>query len=182
MALPYVASTINIGHIIGGLSSGLISAKLGRRAAFIISSVVASSGWALMAVYPHLACVIVGRFLVGAGSAIDWALYTVYLSELVSLRYREFIMAVGNNVCFNSGVLLSGILGGYLNWSVVCWIYACLFACHSIAMLLVPESPSWLYANAKYEAAAKALTRMQRGEEIEELEKQARRVRLVHIF
>jgi len=84
---------------------------------------------------------------------------------------------VGNNVGFPFGVLLSYVLGGYLHWRTVSYIYAAIFFCHSIALrFLVPESPAWLYSKGRREEAKAALEYMARPEDWGELENEARKV------
>jgi len=77
---------------------------------------------------------------------------------------------------FSSGVLISYILGGYLNWKTVCYIYGIIFGIHAVALLMVPESPTWLFSVEKREAAKKSLEFMGRKHEVEEQDREAKQV------
>jgi len=59
----------------------------------------------------------------------------------------------------------------------VCFIYAAIFGCHIFALLLVPESPAWLFSVGKPEAARHSLIYMGRSHEIEEQERHAHQVK-----
>jgi len=79
----FAASAVNIGNIVGGFSSGFLAAKFGRRTTLMLSSAAAAVGWFFTAIYPHVAAMITGIFIMGTGTGINWAIYSVFIGELV---------------------------------------------------------------------------------------------------
>lgn len=106
-----------------------------------------------------------GRFLLGFGVAIASSAGPIYVVEMAHPAYRGKVTAYCNTFWFTGSIVAAGAVRGALNlsgnssWLLPLWLQ---MACPAIICLFVyfiPESPRWLYANNKREAALATLTK-----------------------
>ena len=83
-----VVSIMAIAMMVGILSSGFISDKLGLKLCLIIGCVVQTLGWAMLYFAPDLLVLMSGRIITGIGSGICTPASYIILSEYALIRYR----------------------------------------------------------------------------------------------
>lgn len=80
----------------------------------------------------------------------------VYLAECAEPGIRGLLVGLPT-VAYSCGILLTYSLGAFLHWRTVAWVSIAPPAVALIAMLFVPESPSWLARKGHVDKAQKVL-------------------------
>jgi SHS family lactate transporter-like MFS transporter len=93
-----------IGAIIGGITVGLLSDRIGRRKAIIISLIAAIVLTPLWAYAPHVILLVIGAFLMQFCVQGAWGVIPAHLSELSPNEVRGFLPGFA----YQCGVLLAG--------------------------------------------------------------------------
>jgi SHS family lactate transporter-like MFS transporter len=96
-----------VGAIMGGLSVGLLSDRIGRRKAMVASLVCAVALVPLWAYAPSLTLLVVGAFLIQFMVQGAWGIIPAHLSELSPDSVRGFLPGFA----YQCGVLLAGSVG-----------------------------------------------------------------------
>lgn len=83
-------ASVFIGGFFGPLVAGVIADRIGRRPAVFWGSVVTLVGVLLQTAAQNIAMFVVGRVVLGLGSALSGIAGGVYLSETFSSRWRAW--------------------------------------------------------------------------------------------
>ncbi|KAJ1618278.1 hypothetical protein T492DRAFT_849451 [Pavlovales sp. CCMP2436] len=136
---------MNLVAAIGGVGTGYLADKLGRKKAIAVAH------------YHHLSGerhqLMIGRIAQGIGVGISLVVPPVLIAELVPAHRRGWLVSVGD-VCNNFGILL-GYSSGLLFYGVSgAWRYMYFVGALPAALLLiliwtVPKSPRWLVRAGK---------------------------------
>ncbi|KAG7053081.1 sugar transporter [Colletotrichum scovillei] len=162
-----IISTINALMQIGGfLGAPFLSCAdvLGRRGVNFLGNALVIIAAIMQAMAPNLACLFIGRLVLGFGTALCTA--PQYVAELAPVHLRGRLVGVFG-ACFQVGSLMMiGIMMGLTNWDsdwqwrMAFFIQAIfpLFVCVTI-YFLCPESPRFLYMRGKKEEARRVVAR-----------------------
>ncbi|RFU33988.1 hypothetical protein B7463_g2353, partial [Scytalidium lignicola] len=158
-----IASTYTAGTAIGGLFSGWMADKFGRKRCIIVSSAVVTVGTIIQTAAVNIGMLIAGRIIAGLAIGILLAIVPVYNAELALPKHRGMIV---------------GLFAAMASFGVLCsnWVgYACFFAvgnaqwripfgCQApFAIILcagaffLPESPRWLLSKDRGQEAYEIL-------------------------
>jgi SP family xylose:H+ symportor-like MFS transporter len=181
--LGFVVSSALIGCIIGGAIAGLLSAKIGRRMALIVASLLllisaVGSAWPEFpfawpgtlgadGIYLFVFYRIIGGIGVGMASMLS----PMYIAEIAPAEHR------GRLVSWNQFAIIFGMLLVYfVNWGIARsgdtswldtigwrWMFASEVLPATIFMSLlftVPESPRYLMLTKRYDEARTVLQRL----------------------
>ena len=159
-------------HQIGGVSAlpfaGPALDMFGRRIGMLIGAVVIVVGTVLEGLTMHNASeaqFIGGRFLIGFGVTIAAAAGPIWVVETAHPRFRGFITGLCNTTWLVGAILASGSVRGGLDiesntsWILPIWLQLFFPGCIILGCMLIPESPRWLYAHGKRDAALKIMTK-----------------------
>uniref|UniRef100_W8AY91 Facilitated trehalose transporter Tret1 n=2 Tax=Ceratitis capitata TaxID=7213 RepID=W8AY91_CERCA len=160
----WFASINTLSCPLGGLLSGMLLDKLGRKNTLYVLNVIALTAWALMAfavesdvdiVFIQL---MVSRFCIGIAMGIASAPVGVYSAEISLPRIRGRLI-LGTSVSIALGILVIYILGYFIrnDWqliAIICCVYQIVAM---ICVIPMPESPSWLVYKGRLEEAKRAL-------------------------
>ena len=163
-----IVGGISIGAIVGAVTAGRLSDRIGRRKVILILGIIFIVGSLACAVVPNNATLIAGRIFLGLAVGGSSALVPVYLSEMAPAKARGRLAGL-NQLMIVTGLLL-GYCVNYLLAGTGDWRF--MLATGAIpAVLLVaglpflPESPRWLMANGRREEAARLLYATRSAEE-----------------
>lgn len=155
------------GAILGALTSGYLTDKLGRRSMLIISIIGVFLFSILSACTWNIDSLILSRFFLGVCISSNYPVAASYLAETMAVkkRGRKFCQAMLVN-CIGAvaGVVASYfILCAYKN--VMAWRLMLALPCIPaiwafIVSLRIPESPRWLIANNRHKQARDVINRM----------------------
>lgn len=96
-----------VGAIIGGIVIGLLSDRMGRRRAIVISLAAAIAVTPLWAYAPHVVILVLGAFLMQFFVQGAWGVIPAHLSELSPNEIRGFLPGFA----YQCGVLIAGSVG-----------------------------------------------------------------------
>lgn len=169
-----VASML-LGCAIGAFFAGRLSDIFGRRAMLIVASlffIVSAWGSGISGSSPEFVFYrMLGGLAVGAASIMAPA----YISEVALARYRgrlatvqQIAIITGLFIAFVSNYLLAGSADGARNelwlgfeaWRWMFWVELLPASIFFLALLFIPESPRYLVAGGKRDAALGVLIRL----------------------
>ena len=168
-------ASILLGCAVGAFIGGTLADKLGRRGVLIGAAILFVWGsWGSGIAHGSLEFIayrVMGGLAVGAASIICPA----YISEIAPARIRgrlaslqQLAIVLGLFFAFVSNYLLAGAAGaasasfwlGFKAWQWMFWIEIVPSVVFLLGLLLIPESPRFLVAARRSQAARKVLTRL----------------------
>ncbi|TMW68186.1 hypothetical protein Poli38472_007858 [Pythium oligandrum] len=160
----WVVNTWIVGGMIGSLSSGQVSDRLGRKKAMMITAVLMIVGAVIMAASSTIPVFAVGRFVAGLASGASTAIPSGYINEISPPHLRNrlgttFQVAVG------VGIILVGCTYFFANtssgWRYIGGFPIILGSAFLLgAMSFLIESPAWLLTKGRQEEAEHELARL----------------------
>lgn len=145
------AAVVAVTTPVGSLLSGPLMDYLGRRNTCLVTSVPLLLAWLLLPLAAALGpdagsaplwLVYASRALAGCGSGLSTAA-GVYVSEVAHPSLRPALLCL-NSVFVSAGILLTALLGLWVDWPWMALVFAGLSVCSAGVLLLLPESPHWL--------------------------------------
>jgi sugar porter (SP) family MFS transporter len=155
-----VVSAVTLGALFGAIGSGWLTQRLSRRAVIVLAAAVFIAGALLAAASPDVEVLIGARLLIGLGIGFASTVVPLYIAEIVPSGSRGSMVAL-----FQLAITL-GILVAYLVNAVFAddgeWRAVFALACAPATLLLLgmvalPESPRWLVARGRVDAARHVL-------------------------
>jgi MFS family permease len=174
-----LAGLFGIGAVFGGIMSGYLGSKYGRRKSLMLLAIPDLIGWILVASSQNLAMMLTGRFLAGFAAAGYSPNIQIFVAEIAERKQRGWL--AGLTIL----IMAIGVLVIYALGSVLPWHLAAAF-CITAPILLVfslifyMDSPYW-YLTMGDEESAIAAMRQFRGKEadfereLDTVKKQAKR-------
>nr|WP_230425581.1 sugar porter family MFS transporter [Saccharobesus litoralis] len=169
-----VASML-LGCAIGAFFAGTLADVYGRRALLIVSAVLfIISAWGSGIADSSLEFIlyrVIGGLAVGAASVMAPA----YISEVAPAKYRGMLTTIqqvaiifGLFMAFVSNYLIADVAGSSVSplwldfeaWRWMFWIELAPATLFMFALLFIPESPRYLVAKGKIDAAQNVLSRL----------------------
>ncbi|XVF32666.1 hypothetical protein REPUB_Repub17cG0102100 [Reevesia pubescens] len=142
-------SILNVGSMIGAITSGRIAEFIGRKGAMRISSAFSIAGWIAIYFSQGTLLLDIGRFLSGYGIGIFAYVVPIYVAEIAPKDLRGGLATL-NQLMIVIGGSVSFIAGTALTWRLLALtgIIPCAF--QLVGLIFIPESPRWL-AKAGYQ-------------------------------
>ncbi|ETN37750.1 uncharacterized protein HMPREF1541_07373 [Cyphellophora europaea CBS 101466] len=166
------AGLISSMHQIGGVCAlpfvGPAIDTWGRRVGMFIGSVLIVVGAIIQGLTSTNASegqFMGGRFLIGFGVSVAAAAGPIWVVETAHPRYRGVITGLCNTTWLVGAILASGATRGGLDlksntsWLLPIWLQIFFPGIIILGAFVIPESPRWLYAHGKREAAVNTLTK-----------------------
>jgi sugar porter (SP) family MFS transporter len=184
-----IVSTLLVGAVLGALSGGPLSDRVGRRPTALLAAVIFGAGALAVAFAPSVAFIIFGRFLLGLGVGLASMIVPLYIAEIAPADRRGALVSL-NQLMITIGILLSYIVGVIFTpiegWRYMFGVALIPALILGIGMFMLPESPRWLFEHGQIAKARTVLSRsrspeevdreFQEMEEIKELEEEQARV------
>jgi sugar porter (SP) family MFS transporter len=184
-----IVSTLLVGAVLGALSGGPLSDRVGRRPTALLAAVIFGAGALAVAFAPSVAFIIFGRFLLGLGVGLASMIVPLYIAEIAPADRRGALVSL-NQLMITIGILLSYIVGVIFTpiegWRYMFGVALIPALVLGIGMFMLPESPRWLFEHGQIAKARTVLSRsrspeevdreFQEMEEIKELEEEQARV------
>ncbi|KAL7089402.1 hypothetical protein ACP275_13G185400 [Erythranthe tilingii] len=167
-----IVSMAVAGAIIGSAVGGWLNDRYGRRTAILVADFLFFIGAVLMASAPNPSVLISGRVFVGIGVGMASMTSPLYISEASPAKIRGALVST-NGFLTTAGQFLSYLINlaftkapGTWRWMLgVAGVPALL---QFILVLLLPESPRWLYIKGREEEAEAVLRKIYPPQEVEE--------------
>ncbi|XP_067634128.1 facilitated trehalose transporter Tret1-like [Eurosta solidaginis] len=160
----WFASINTLSCPLGGLVSGILLDKFGRKCTLIVLNVIALFAWLLMAfaveddadvVFIQL---LISRFFIGVTMGMSIAPVGVYSAEISLPRIRGRLI-LGSSISTATGILVIYLLGYFIrkDWQLIA-ILCCAYQFLALRCVIpMPESPSWLVSKGRIAEAKQAL-------------------------
>ncbi|XP_039140695.1 probable inositol transporter 2 isoform X1 [Dioscorea cayenensis subsp. rotundata] len=157
-----IVSMAVAGAIVGAAVGGWTNDRFGRRFSILVADFLFFVGAVIMAAAPSPTLLIVGRVFVGLGVGMASMTSPLYISEASPAKVRGALVST-NGFLITGGQFLSSLINlAFTNvhgtWRWMLGIAALPALLQFILMLLLPESPRWLYRKRR-EAEAEAIMR-----------------------
>ncbi|GAB4842962.1 Integrin alpha chain-like protein (Alpha-int1) [Ancistrocladus abbreviatus] len=144
-----IVSMALVGAMIGAATGGWINDAHGRKKATLTADVVFTAGSVVMAAAPDPYVLIFGRLLVGLGVGVASVTAPVYIAEASPTEVRGGLVST-NVLMITGGQFLSYLVNLAFSevpgtWRWMLGVSGVPAVVQFILMLLLPESPRWLY-------------------------------------
>ncbi|MGJ8618678.1 MAG: MFS transporter, partial [Sulfitobacter sp.] len=127
--VSWTVSIYEIGSIVAGAASALITMRYGLRAPMSVAALLFGAGCAVSALSPNMALLLIGRVLQGVGGGGLVAMCFVALGVLFPRRFAARALAVVSAFWGMSaflGPLIGGLFVEYAHWRLGFWFFAAL--------------------------------------------------------
>ncbi len=166
-----IVSFLLVGAMVGALSGGPLSDRIGRRPTALFAALVFGIGAIAAALAPSVAFLIIARFLLGLGVGLASMIVPLYIAEIAPAGRRGELVSL-NQLMITIGILLSYIVGvafapieGWRWMFGVALIPALILG---IGMFRLPESPRWLFEHGQLDKAREVLSLSRSPREVEQ--------------
>ncbi|MFZ4115472.1 MAG: sugar porter family MFS transporter [Chthoniobacterales bacterium] len=174
--LELIVSALLWGAVFGTFISGILSKQLGRKKTMLVSAFIFVIGSLYCSISTSAHELIGARFLLGIAVGVASFTAPLYLSEISPQRVRgsmismyQLMITIGimlayfSNMFFGTTAVIDHQIGGH--WRVMLGVIAFPAILMFLGMLLLPESPRWLFLNGFHERGADVFRKMLLPEE-----------------
>ncbi|KAJ0171608.1 hypothetical protein K1T71_013158 [Dendrolimus kikuchii] len=153
--LSLFGSLSSISTMIGTPLISILLEKIGRKYCAIVSSLMAVVSWAMIIASNRVEVLLSAMFVSGLSGTV-FLVVPVYISEFCQDSIRG-AMTSGVIIFYGFGALLSYLLGGYLNYHTMIYVFLTLSIIGTILIAILKESPLYLMTNKREEEAKKSI-------------------------
>ncbi|KAK7071766.1 hypothetical protein SK128_004715 [Halocaridina rubra] len=158
----WVASLSLLGAFFGAVPGGM-AIRFGRKRVLCAVAIPFALSWLLTVLAWNVSMLYVAALMAGMCSAVIAVVTPVYISEIAHPDIRGCLCALAK-LSGSIGMLISYLLGAFLNWRQLATVSAVAPICLFLAAFFIPETPSFLLYRGRDAEAASAL-RWLRGSE-----------------
>src|SRR3712207_1586563 len=97
-----IVSTLLVGAVVGALSGGPLSDRVGRRPTALLAALIFGAGALAVAFAPSVAFIIFGRFLLGLGVGLASMIVPLYIAEIAPAARRGALVSDRKSTRLNS--------------------------------------------------------------------------------
>jgi sugar porter (SP) family MFS transporter len=149
----YIGGALNVGALIAGLITGVVSDKLGRKMTLLIATIPSAIGWAIIASSfwfinendstDVMIMLIVGRAVAGFATGAFSLVVPVYIIEISPTDLKGLFGAL-NQFAVTIGILIIYALTSLVDYYIVALIAAGVTLLFAVSILFLVETPRWL--------------------------------------
>lgn len=165
-----VVSAMLIGAIIGAITAGPLSDRLGRRRLGLIAAVIFALGGLGCALAPQVTLLVIFRILLGLAVGAASVVVPVYLTEMAPTANRGKVSTL-NALMITVGILLAYIVNALLApagaWRLMVGLSVVPAILMVVGLWRMPESPRWLVKHGEPDTARRVLTRIRPADQVE---------------
>ncbi len=167
----FTVSVVLIGAIIGAFLAGGASDQFGRRITLIAAGLIFAVGGLLSAVAPSIYVLLAARFIVGIAIGLASVVAPLYISESAPRNTRGALVSL-YQFAITIGILCAAlvdyVLSSSQNWGLMLGLAIVPAVLLVAGMIVLPESPRWLFANGQDARGREVLMLTRAPEEIDE--------------
>ncbi|XP_024534160.1 sugar transporter ERD6-like 4 [Selaginella moellendorffii] len=155
----FFGSLVNLGCMVGAVSSGRIADSLGRKGALVAAAIPNLVGWIMVAMAKDLQFLYIGRFLKGLGGGIVSFTVPTYIAE-VSPKHMRGTLGAMHQLAVTVGIMMAYMGGLFFQWRMLALIATIPGALLLIGLCFIIETPRWLGNADRNKDLATALQRL----------------------
>ncbi|GAA1901849.1 MFS transporter [Lapillicoccus jejuensis] len=165
-----------IGQVVGALTFGRLTDKLGRKKLFILTLAIYLIGSGIAGLSPNMWFLWVFRFVAGLGIGGEYTAINSAIDELIPSKYRGRV-DIAVNGTYWGGALLGAIASSWLlnpdnvseswGWRIGFFIGPVMGLVIIFLRRHIPESPRWLVTHGRSEEADRTVDEIERRVESE---------------
>lgn len=162
-----LVSSILMGSLAACLAGGPILDRYGRRFSLLLSAALVVGGSLLLAGVTSLVSMVLGRVVVGMGTALSGTAACLYIAEISPRERRgllvtlfELMLVVGVMLGFSCSYAFAAVHNG---WAYTFGLVVAPALFQMGALLFLPLSPRFLVARGQVDRARKVLSRIRGG-------------------
>lgn len=167
-----VTSILLLGAMAGAMSTGRLAEQFGRKKMLLTAGVLFAIGFAIAALAQGFWLLFFGRLLMGLGVGVGSALVPTYLGEISPAQIRGWMLTL-NQLMQTVGMLVAYVVNlifaANADWRAMFWVGAVPAVVLALIAMRLPESPAWLVAKGRTDAAKKMLSKVTDDEGAEEV-------------
>jgi sugar porter (SP) family MFS transporter len=158
-----VVSALLLGALVGALGAGKLADTWGRRRSVVVAGLAAAAGALMAGLAVNVPMLLAGRLILGVAVGVTSAISPLYIAELAPARSRGSMVAL-YQLSLTVGILAALAVGVAFtptaNWRIMIAAGAVPAIAQVLAMAIVPESPRYLVARGRLDAARRVLARL----------------------
>ncbi|KAF7842882.1 putative inositol transporter 2 [Senna tora] len=167
-----IVSMALAGAIVGAAVGGWINDRFGRKKAIILADLFFLTGSIILAAATGPAILLVGRVFVGIGVGMASMASPLYISEASPTRVRGALVSL-NGFLITGGQFLSYLINLAFTkapgtWRWMLGVAAVPALIQIVLMLILPESPRWLFRKGRDEEGKAILKKIYPPNEVED--------------
>lgn len=156
-----------IGNLCGVIVSVNIFNKLSKKWSIALATVPIVLGWVGILIARSVVAIYVSRFLAGVGRNMVYVVVPMYIGEIADPKIRG-MLGTFIYLMMNLGVLISYLLIPFTPFYVASVVGLCIAGAKLLLLKFLPESPYYLLAHGKKEAAEEALITLRGTKDVSE--------------
>lgn len=153
-----------IGIMIGSVIIGKLIDKYGYILMFRLCPALVLVASAIAALIPDITVLVVCLFFIGFGIGGEYSLDSNYISELMPVKWKSFMVGLAKAASAFGNIIVAGICyllivhwGKAYDWPDLMWISAAIAALMLICRIWFYQSPKWLETHGQPALALKML-------------------------
>ena len=162
----FISSVTFVGFMLGGIVTGRLSDRLGRRTLMVYNILLFSIASGIAGFSTSYLMLLAVRFVQGVGLGGEFPVIATYLSEIAPARHRSRAVGV-TSAFFAYGFVLTPLLAvvvvPILTWRGLFWILLLPVCAATWIRKTLPESPLFLLKNGRVEETEAALAQIEQG-------------------
>ncbi|XP_063921683.1 facilitated trehalose transporter Tret1-like [Zophobas morio] len=150
-------------YLLGGIAGLPVTIflvdRIGRQKTILGACVTSLIAWTTIAAATSIECLYAARFLAGFSGDVNFVAAPMYIAEIADQKIRGFLSGV-IYLMMLIGILIIYSVGPFVPVYASCVVGAVFLIFELITYPFMPESPYYLLAKNRYEAAQKSLRRL----------------------
>ncbi len=156
----FVVSSVLIGALIGAITGGTLTDRLGRKKVIIYSGVLFIVGAIIAALAVNIPMFVSGRIIAGLGVGTASFASPLYIAEVAPPKARGKLVSV-SQLLITIGIVIAYLIDFAFapssNWRAMFALAAIPGLALALGMYFMPESPRWLVSKDKINTAISVL-------------------------
>ncbi|XP_043468958.1 facilitated trehalose transporter Tret1-like [Leptopilina heterotoma] len=155
----WIASTLDLGGVVGNLLNPAISPFMGRKYCLAFSTILQVISWLFVIIDKNVTILYASRFINGLANSIGLNFAIMYIGEIAEKNTRGILLLI-LRISLQTGSLIVLIFGAYLPYNLMNLGVLLMPLLYIITFPFIPESPYYLLLHEKIEEAQNSVIKL----------------------